>query len=69
MVSVPNSAIGSFEHMLAEVQASGTPEQQRYAEEIAKGYRNVGLGLDVSLRLHREELAKLLAEVKGQEVS
>lgn len=66
MVSVSNSSIGSFEHMLAEVYASGTPEQQQYAEKLAQGYRNVGIGLEVSLQLHRDALAKLLVEVKGE---
>ncbi len=66
MAFVPNSAIGSFEQMLAEVQANGTSGQKKLAERLHYGYINVGLGLEVSLELHRQAMAKLLAEVRAK---
>jgi hypothetical protein len=55
----------TFEQMHAEVMASGTPEQKKRAADLLYGFNNVGIGIEVSLRLHREAMAKLLEEVNG----
>ncbi len=55
----------TFEQMHAEVKASGTPGQRALADTLLYGYNNVGLGIEVSLRLHRDAMRKLLGEVRG----
>lgn len=56
---------GTIESMHAEVQANGTPDQRSLAAELLRGHNNVGLGLDLSLKLHRDAMEKLLREVRG----
>jgi hypothetical protein len=53
----------TIEQLHAEVKASGTPEQQALADELLYGYNNVGINIEVSLRLHRDAMANLLGEV------
>jgi len=61
----PDNAVATIEQMHAQVQASGTPEQQTYANQLLYGYNNVGIGIEISLRLHRDAMRRLLEEVKG----
>lgn len=64
MALIPDSS-ATIEQMYAEVKASGTPEQRAFADELKYGHDNVGLGIEVSLQLHREAMAKLLEGVNG----
>jgi hypothetical protein len=59
-------ASATIEQLHAEVKASGTPEQQALADEILDGYKNVGLGLKLSLKLHHDAMRKLLEDVDLQ---
>ncbi len=56
----------TIEQMHAEVKAVGTPDQQALADEILDGYKNVGLGLKLSLKLHRDAMRKLLEDAEAK---
>lgn len=54
----------TFDQMHAEVQDFGTPAQKKLGLELKYGHDNVGVGIEVSLRLHREAMAELLEDVR-----
>lgn len=55
----------TIEQMHAEVKASGTPDQQALADQLLYGYDNVGIGIEVSLALHRDAMRRLLEDMRG----
>ena len=55
----------SMDHMHAAVPAAGTPEQKQRADALLNGYKNVGIGLAVSLDLHRAAMRDLLAAAQA----
>lgn len=64
-MALAENSQGTIESMYAEVQTNGTPVQKVLADDLKYGYDNVGLGIEVSLRLHHEAMARLLEEVNA----
>jgi hypothetical protein len=64
MANTLDTGTATIEVLHAAVKALGSPEHAQRADELLKGYNNVGMGLEVSLRLHRDAMIALLAEAE-----